>query len=167
MPRRFDVTFDSPASVEQIHTAFGDRDYWLARLEHFGGAKTLDALTVDPDGTVHVVVTEDLRHGALPSLLTAIYRGDLNIVTEETWSPTGDGRVDGEVSVAVIGAPGSGGATGALIPADGGSQLSLTGTVQFKVPLVGGKVETFIAREFAQGLPEIQRFTTSWIGAHG
>ena len=143
MPRRFDVTFDSPASVEQIHTAFGDRDYWLARLEHFGGAKTLDALTVDPDGTVHVVVTE------------------------ETWSPTGDGRVDGEVSVAVIGAPGSGGATGALIPADGGSQLSLTGTVQFKVPLVGGKVETFIAREFAQGLPEIQRFTTSWIGAHG
>jgi len=36
--------------------------------------------------------------------------------------------------------------------------------VEFKVPLVGGKIESYLAREFAQGIPEIQRFTTTWIG---
>ena len=55
-----------PASVEQIHSAFGEEDYWLARIAAFGGSKTLDSLIVDPDGTVTVSVTEDLRRGALP-----------------------------------------------------------------------------------------------------
>lgn len=163
MPRSFDVSFDSPASVQQVHAAFGDRDYWLARLDHFGGSKTLDSLEVCPDGTVRVVVSEDLLHGALPGILTTFYRGDLNVVSTERWTSLADGQVRGEIEVAVIGAPGSGGATAVLAPIDDGSRLTLQGSVQFKVPLVGGKVEGFIAREFARGIPEIQRFTSTWV----
>lgn len=167
MPRPFDVSFDSPAGVEAIHSAFGDRDYWLARLAHFGGNKTLESLHTAPDGTVAVEIREDLRHGALPGILTAFYRGDLHVVSTEQWSPQGDGRVGGEITVAVTGAPGSGRATAVLAPRGSASRLTLQGTVQFKVPLVGGKVEGFIAREFAQGIPEIQRFTSEWVNAHG
>jgi hypothetical protein len=166
MPRSFDVSFDSPASVEQVHSAFGDEKYWLARLAAFGGGKALESLVVGSDGTVSVVVTEDLRHGGLPAILTTFYRRDLNIVTKETWTPIGDGHVSGEISVAVTGAPGSGHGAAMLAPLGNGSRLKLSGTVQFNVPLVGGKVESFIAREFAQGIPEIQRFTTTWIGEH-
>jgi hypothetical protein len=166
MPRSFDVSFDSPASVEQVHSAFGDEKYWLARLAAFGGGKALESLVVGSDGTVSVVVTEDLRHGGLPTILTTFYRRDLNIVTKETWTPIGDGHVSGEISVAVTGAPGSGHGAAMLAPLGNGSRLKLSGTVQFNVPLVGGKVESFIAREFAQGIPEIQRFTTTWIGEH-
>ncbi|TXI62876.1 DUF2505 domain-containing protein [Mycolicibacterium mageritense] len=163
MPRSFEVTFDSPASVEQVFGAFGDRAYWLARLEAFGGEKTLDALDVDADGRIRVVVTEDLRHGALPGMLAKVYRGDLNIVTTEVWTPAGDGRVDGEITVAVTGAPGSGSGTAVLERAGTGSRLALNGTVRFKMPLVGGPIESFLAREFAQGIPDIQRFTTTWL----
>lgn len=166
MPRSFDVSFDSPASVEQVHSAFGDEKYWLARLAAFGGGKALESLVVGSDGTVSAEVTEDLRHGGLPAILTTFYRGDLNIVTKETWTPIGDGHVGGEISVAVTGAPGSGHGAAMLAPLGNGSRLTIAGTVEFKVPLVGGKVESFIAREFAQGLPEIQRFTTTWIGEH-
>lgn len=166
MPRSFDVSFDSAASVEQVHSAFGAEDYWLARLATFGGSKALDSLTVDPDGTVRVVVTEDLRHGALPGILTTFYRGDLNVVSTEKWAPIGEGRVSGEIGVAVTGAPGSGHGQAVLSPLGNGSRLIFTATVQFKVPLVGGTVESFIAREFAQGIPEIQRFTTRWVGEH-
>lgn len=164
MPRSFEVTFSSPASVEQVYGAFGNRSYWQARLEAFGGSKTLDSLDVDAHGRIRVVVTEDLRHGALPGMLAKVYRGDLNIVTTEVWTPAGDGRVDGEITVAVTGAPGSG--TGAaVVQRDGtGSRLELNGTIRFKVPLVGGPIESFLAREFAQGIPEIQRFTTTWLG---
>ena len=47
MPRTLDMSFESPATVEQVHSAFGTQDYWLARLAAFGGAKTLDSLLVD------------------------------------------------------------------------------------------------------------------------
>ncbi|MGB3895589.1 DUF2505 domain-containing protein [Mycolicibacter sinensis] len=165
MPRSFEIVFESPASVEQVHSAFGSRDYWLARNAEFdGGAKTLDSLTVDADGAVRVVVTEDLRHGALPGILTKVYRGDLNIVTTEVWTPTSDGRVTGDIDVAVVGAPGRGGGTAVLQPTGSGSRMDLTGTIEFKIPLVGGPIESFLAKEFAQGIPAIQRFTAEWLG---
>lgn len=166
MPRSFDVSFDSPTSVEQVLSAFSDEDYWLARLDAFGGNKTLSSLVIDSAGTVQVTVTEDLRHGALPGLLTTFYRGDLSIVSTERWTPIGHDRVAGEISVTVTGAPGSGQGKAVLARLGNGSRLALTGTVQFKVPVVGGKVEAFIAREFANGIPDIQRFTTGWAAEH-
>jgi hypothetical protein len=166
MPRSFEVAFDSPASVEQVHAAFGDKDYWLARLASLGGSRTLDSLTVDPDGTVSVVSTEDLRHGALPGILAKVYRSDLNVVTTEKWTPAGDGRVDGQISVAVTGAPGSGRGDAVLAAAEGGSRLDLSGTVRFNVPLVGGKIEGYLARLFVDGLSAVQRFTDTWISEH-
>jgi hypothetical protein len=166
MPRSFDVSFQSPTSVEQIHSAFGEEDYWMARIAAFGGSKTLDSLVVEPDGTVTVSITEDLRHGGLPGILAKLYRGDLNVRSTEKWSPASDRRVNGEISVAVTGAPGSGRGAAVLAPSGDGSQLTLSGTVEFKVPLVGGKVESYVAREFAEGIREIQRFTARWVIEH-
>ena len=166
MPRSFDVSFESPASVEQVHSAFGDEDYWLARNAAFGGSKALDSLVLGSDGTVTVTITEDLRRGMLPGILAKLYRGDLNIRSTEKWSPASGRRVNGEISVTVTGAPGSGRGMAVLAPLGNGSRLKLNGTVEFKVPLVGGKIESYLAREFAQGIPEIQRFTTTWIGEH-
>jgi hypothetical protein len=166
MPRSFDVSFESPASVEQVHSAFGDEDYWLARIAAFGGSKTLDSLVVDSDGTVTVTITEDLRRNALPGMLAKLYRGDLNLRSTETWRPVDDRQVSGEISVAVTGAPGSGHGAAVLAPSGNGSRMTFAATVEFKVPLVGGKIESYIAREFAQGIPEIQRFTTAWISEH-
>ncbi|MBV8861197.1 MAG: DUF2505 domain-containing protein [Mycobacterium sp.] len=166
MPRSFDVSTDLPASVEQVQSAYGDENYWLDRNAALGGSKTLDSLLVDSDGTVTVTITEDLRHGMLPGLLAKVYRGDLNIRSIEKWKPVGGRRVNGEISVAVTGAPGSGRGAGVLEPSGSGSRLKLIGTVEFKVPLVGGRIESYLAREFARGIPNIQRFTATWIGEH-
>ncbi|MET0896305.1 MAG: DUF2505 domain-containing protein [Mycobacterium sp.] len=166
MPRSFVASFESPASVEQIHSAFGEENYWLARMAAFGGAKTLSSLVVDSDGTVTVTITEDLRQSALPGMVAKLYRGDLLVVSTEQWRPMGDGRVSGEISVAATGAPGSGQGTALLAPSAAGSQLTLSATVEFKVPLVGSRIETAVAGQFADGLEEIQRFTTTWIGEH-
>jgi Protein of unknown function (DUF2505) len=166
MPRTFDVSFESPASVEQVHSAFGTKEYWLARIAAFGGSKTLESLVVDSDGTVTVTVSEDLRHSALPGILAKLYRGDLDVRSNETWRVVGDRQVSGEISVAVTGAPGSGHGAAVLAPLGNGSRMTFTATVEFKVPLVGGTIESYIAREFARGIPEIQRFTTEWISEH-
>lgn len=163
MPRSIEVSFESPAAVEQVRAVFGRRDYWLDRLAAFGGAKTLDSLTVDEAGTVTVVVTEDLRRDALPGPLAKLYRGDLSVRSTEIWSPDGDGRVRGQIAVAVQGAPGSGSGSAMLTPFEDGSKLSLSATIEFNVPLVGGRIEAIVARQFADGFADIHRFTDTWI----
>ena len=163
MPRSIEVSFESPAAVEEVRAVFGRRDYWLDRLAAFGGAKTLDSLEVDSGGTVSVVVSEDLRQVALPGVMAKLYRGDLSVRSTEVWMPTGDGRVRGEIAVAVQGAPGSGAGTALLAPFGDGSKLSLSATIEFKVPLVGGTIESVVARQFADGFADIHRFTDTWI----
>jgi Protein of unknown function (DUF2505) len=165
MPRSFDVSVDSPASVHQVHAAFSAEEYWLARLENMNGNTTLESLVVDDDQSVRVTTTQDLGRDLLPGIVAKFYRRDLKVSHTETWTPSGD-RLRGDISVAVYGAPGSGSAAASVAPTQNGSLLTLNGTVEFKVPLVGGTVEGFIAREFAQGIPDVQEFTAKWVTEH-
>jgi hypothetical protein len=165
MPRSFDVSVDSPASVDQVHAAFSAEDYWLARLATLNGTTALESLIVDDDRTVRVATTQDLGSDLLPGIVAKFYRRELKVRHTETWTPWGD-QLRGEITVAVSGAPGSGSAAASVAPTENGSLLTLNGTVEFKVPLVGGTVESFIAREFAQGIPDIRDFTAKWLTEH-
>jgi hypothetical protein len=165
MPRPFDVSVESPASVDQVHAAFSTEDYWLARLGNMSGGTTLESLVVDEDRTVRVTTTQDLGRDLLPGIVSKFYRRDIKVRHTETWTPSGD-QLDGQITVAVSGAPGSGSAAATVMPTAKGSLLTLNGSVEFKVPLVGGTVESFIAREFAHGIPDIQDFTARWVTEH-
>lgn len=165
MPRSFDVSVDSPASVDQVHAAFSVEEYWLARLETLNGSTALESLIVDDDQTVRVTTTQDLGRDLLPGIVSKFYRRDLTVRHTETWMPSGD-QLRGEITVAVSGAPGSGSAAASVAPTSNGSLLTLNGMVEFKVPLVGGTVESFIAREFAHGIPGVQDFTAKWVTEH-
>src|SRR5271163_4366415 len=165
MPRSFDVSSDSPATVEQVHSAFGDEGYWLARIATLNGSTALESLMVDDDQTVRVVTTQDLGRDLLPGVVAKFYRRDLTVRHSETWRPI-DGQLRGKITVAVSGAPGSGSGAALVAPTHSGSNLTLSGMVEFKVPLVGGTIESFIAREFAQGIPNIQDFTAEWVIEH-
>src|SRR5246127_2246275 len=116
MARSFDIVTESPASVEQIHSAFGREDYWLARLEPGGATTTLDSLIVDDDGTVTARVTQHLGRQLLPGPVAKLIAGDLKIVHTETWRPVGDGQVRGQVRVAASPGLGSGDAEAWLEP---------------------------------------------------
>lgn len=165
MPRRFDVSLESPVSVDQVHAALSTEEYWLARLGTLSGGTTLESLSVDDDRTVRVTTTQDLGRDLLPGIVSKFYRRDVSIRHTETWTASG-GQLSGAIAVAVSGAPGSGSAAGSVAPTANGSLLTLNGTVEFKVPLVGGTVESFIAREFARGIPDIQQFTAQWVTEH-
>ncbi|OBB98529.1 DUF2505 domain-containing protein [Mycobacterium sp. 852002-40037_SCH5390672] len=164
MSRSFDVLTESPASVEQIHAAFGREDYWLARIAAGAAETTLDSLVVDADGTVTVRTTQHLGPQLLPGMVAKFVPGDVKIVQSETWRPDGDRQVRGQVSVSASGGLGSGHAETWLAPADdGGSQLRSAVRVEVKIPLVGRKLEKSIGAGLAEGIPEMLRFTTTWI----
>ena len=161
MPRSFDFTVKSSVSVQQIHSAVSEEDYWLARLAAFGGGR-LDSLIIDTDGPVHVVIVQDLRHDLLPGFFAKLYPRDLEVVQKATWSLIGGGIVRGKVSIAARGAPGSGLGTMLMGPQDG-SLLKCTTTVQFNVPLIGGQIESYVGRQMVEETPVMLRFTTKWI----
>jgi Protein of unknown function (DUF2505) len=169
MARSFEGLTDSPASVEQIHTAFGREDYWLARMA-VGSASPvtieLDSLVVDADGTVAVSLTQHLGRQLLPGSVAKFIPGDVRLVHTETWTPDGDGEVRGHISVSVSGGLGSCRARTWLAPAAEGSQLRFTGRVEVKIPLVGGNLEKTLGANLAESIPAVVRFTTTWVTEH-
>ncbi|WAC93429.1 DUF2505 domain-containing protein [Mycobacterium sp. Aquia_213] len=167
MPRSFDVSTESSASVEQIYWAFSREDYWLARIALGDTATTtLDSLNVDPDGRVTVRVTQHLGRQLLPGPVAKFARGELKLVHEETWKPADDGQVLGQVNVTASPRVGGSRAEASLKPNGNGTHLRFAGKVEVKIPLVGGKLEKSLGAGLDESIPALQRFTTSWIADH-
>jgi hypothetical protein len=165
MPRSFDMATEYGGSVEQVHQAFSDEQYWLARLADSGADDySLDSLTVDDNG-LDIVTTQRLRSDRLPAVVQQFHRGDLSLVREETWSPIRDGQATATIQLKIIGAPATLNGTADLVPANSGngSRLDFHATIQVNVPLVGGKIENFIGSQLMDLLIAEQRFTTVWI----
>jgi hypothetical protein len=152
-------------SVEQVHQAFSDEQYWLARLTDSGAdVYSLDSMAADGDG-IYVKTTQTLRADRLPGVVTQFHHGDLSFVREETWTPVSDGQASATVDGSLTDAPATLRGTAVLAPAKsgGGSRLAFNATVQVNVPLVGGKIENFIGSQLVALLIAEQRFTTVWI----
>ena len=163
MPRPFDVSTPSSATVGQVHSAFADENYWRARLAEYGGDSIrLDALHVDDRGTVLVKTTQDMGNDALPAFIAKAIPSDLKVIRQETWR-LADAELHADVTMHTSGAPISGTATAVVSPTAGGSLLRFAGTVQVKVPLIGGQIEKYISSQIVEEIPGVQRFTTRWI----
>jgi len=165
MPRSFDMAAEYEGSVEQVHRAFSDEQYWLARLADSGADDySLDSMTVNGEG-IDVVTTQTLRADRLPGVVTQFHSGDLSFVREEMWTVVTDGQASATVKGSITGAPATLGGTAVLAPgkSDNGSRLEFKATVQVDIPLVGGKIENFIGSQLVDLLIAEQRFTTAWI----
>ncbi|MGD9618884.1 MAG: DUF2505 domain-containing protein [Mycolicibacterium sp.] len=170
MPRSFDMAAEYESAVEAVYRAFSDEKYWLVRLGDSGSDHaTLDELLIGADGGFKVRTTQTLRAHRLPGVVTQFHRGDLSFVREETWTPMVDGCASAVVTGKIPGAPAGLTAAATLTPATArpGSRLAFSATVEVRVPLVGGKIETFIGSQLVNLLIAEQRFTTAWINDSG
>lgn len=164
MPRSFDLSAYYPVAVESVRAVFGDEEYWLARLADSGADfATLDSMVIEQDGRVIVGTTQALRPDRLPAVVTQFHRGDLQILRTESWSPVTDGTAHAELNGSVAGAPVALVGTAELAPTDSGSRMTFRATVEVNIPLVGGKLESFIGGKLAELVSAEQQFTTVWI----
>ena len=157
-------------SVEEVHRAFHDEEYWRARMaETPVDIATLHSMRVGgesgSEGTIEVVTLQTVHRQNLPGLVTQLLRGDLCVRREELWSPLTGGIATASMAGSVVDAPVNLWGTGVLAPNSdsGGSRLSLQVTIQVRVPLIGGKLERIIGTELRQLVTMEQRFTTQWI----
>lgn len=163
MSSTFDISTESPATVEQLHAAFSSEDYWAARFAASDANTVLNSLIVEADGTVTMSASQYLGHQLLPGVVAKLVGGDLKILLSETWGPITDRQVRGQVTVSAPGGLGSGCAEASLTPVGNGSQMRFVTTVEIKIPLVGGKFEKSIGADLAKSIPAMERFTAKWI----
>jgi hypothetical protein len=164
VPRSVDVIVESPASVDKILSTFGDEVYWRARLAEFnGGTARLDDLTTDGDGTVAIALRLGLVRDRLPKVVTQLHSGDLEMLRNETWRWADEGQVRGDLEVTIPGTPLTVIGQAQLAPANTGSRLTYTATVKVGVPLVGGKIESYICGQTVGEVNKLQNFTNKWI----
>ena len=159
---------DYDGTVEQVHRAFADERYWQARLADSGADDAiLEALEISPDGAIAVTTTQVLRRDRLPGIVTQFHRGDLRIGRRENWSPVDGRRATAQVSGDIEGAPVTLGGDAVMTPnGAAAAHLVFHGTVEVRVPLVGGKIESFISTQLVDLLIAEQRFTTHWLAGN-
>ncbi len=164
------MSADFEGSVEEIHRAFHETDYWTARLAEVpADVASVELLRIGgesgTDGTIEVVTVQTVHSHNLPGLVTQLHRGDLCIRREEAWGPVNDGFTTLSVRASVERTPVNVWGTGVLSPVgeSGGSRLSGQLTVQARIPLIGGKVEKLIGAQLRELVALEQRFTTKWI----
>ncbi len=163
MPRSFHLTAESPNPAGRILGTFRDERYWRARLAEFDdGRPTLDSLATEAGVTT---VTMTLRFGVeqLPSPLNRLHHGSVRVVHVERWQAADDGVVRGRITVDAPGTPMSGHGELSVTPVDGGSRLAGTGTVDVRLPVVGGAIAGLVAGQLAGGIRDIHQFTDAWI----
>jgi hypothetical protein len=170
MPRSFDMTADHEGSVEDLLRAFGQTDYWLARLANSAVDETkLESMRVGGesgnDRTIEVVTLQVVHSHNLPGLITQLHRGDLSVRREENWGPISDGVATASISGSIVGAPVNVAGTAELSPSaeSGASRLKYRVSIHVRIPLVGGKLENLIGTQLAELVAAEQRFTTTWI----
>jgi hypothetical protein len=172
MPRSFDTFADYDGSVDVVHRAFGDADYWRARLTESGVDETrLESMRVGGesghDDTIEIATLQVVHSKNLPALVTQLHRGDLHIRRTEKWGPIVDGTATASIGGSIKDAPANLSGTAMLSPTgDGGSRVRFMVTVGVRVPFVGGKVERFIIAHLTDVVELEQRFTAEWIKNH-
>jgi hypothetical protein len=168
MPRSFDVSADYEASVEDVHRALREPEYWRARLIN----SAVDDFEVESmrveDGTIEVAMLQVMFTKNLPALVTQLHRGDLRFRRTETWGPIIDGTAKASLGGSIAGAPVSLSGTGELSPtAEGGARLDFLIEVHVRIPIIGGKVERIVGAQLPAVMEAEQRFTVTWIKEHG
>jgi len=170
MPRSFDMAADYQGSVEDVHRAFQEPEYWRARLAD----TPVDVATVESmrvggesgsDGTIEVVTVQTVHSHNLPGVVTQLHRGDLSIKREEIWGPVTDGAATASISGSILDTPVNLWGTAELspIPKSGGARQTFRITIQVRAPIIGGKVEKMIGAQLAELVSREQRFTSEWI----
>ncbi len=164
------MSADYEGSVEEVHRAFREADYWRARLEDTPvDVASIESIRVGGetgnDGTIAVATLQMVRSHHLPALVTQLHRGDLCVRREEIWGPVIEGSATASVAGSIVDAPVhlTGTAVLAPIAESGGARLTYWVSIHVRVPIIGGKLERMIGTQLANLVAAEQRFTTQWI----
>ncbi|MFC9896663.1 DUF2505 domain-containing protein [Nocardia sp. NPDC127579] len=164
MSRKFSFTVPYSIPVEDLHRALTTDETWQAR---FAEAVTATLELSHPEGadTIRVHMTEKASEDKIPGLVRKVLKSDLEFARTDNW-----GRLDGELARGSLVAETGGiscAMSGAyeLRPTAEGSEIEVVGTVEVKVPLVGGAIEPLAEQLLHRVLKSEREFIQGWVAS--
>lgn len=155
-PLAYTARYTKP--VEAVRAAFSDEQYWKARIEEVGGpGARLDSFGITGD-QVRVQMVQSIPADQLPPAITAVRPGDLVIPRTESYTGT-----TGTIEAHVDGAPAKVSALVTLTDEGTGSVATISGSIEVKIPLFGGKIEAAISEHLLELLANEAGFTEQWL----
>ena len=140
MSRRLqhDLTYDAPADA--VTAMLADKAFREEVCDFIG--VTRKSVVVEPVGEgMHVTIDQWQPTGRVPSFAKKFVGEEVNIVQREIWT----NPLLGDIAVTIPGKPGDMNGTARISEAHGVTTESVDMTVKVGIPLVGGKIEDFIA----------------------
>lgn len=137
-------TFASVGSVEDVFAVLTSEHWSATKAAKLRDGAELQARDVRPDGGVRVVNSRRLPD-AVPGFLQKFLPSDGRVLETFDWGGSDGETRHGTWTVEIPGAPATLGGRMRLEPTSTGSTYTIEGDVKVKVPLIGGKAETFIA----------------------
>ncbi|CAM3094941.1 uncharacterized protein DUF2505 [Williamsia muralis] len=164
MATKLHHSIDFPCPPAQFAAAVADEQYWKDLVANVAAdLSDLDSFTDEGD-KVTVVLRQRVPEKNLPSMVTKIRPGDLEITRTVVWSK-GE-AAEGAFSAVVSCAPAKVKGSQRLIATSTGCEISFDGSVEVSIPFVGGKVEKAIAENVVQLIEAEHEYTTEWINTH-
>lgn len=164
MSRKFSFTVPYAVPVEELHRALTDDAVWQARFADAETA-TLDLSHPAGPGSICIHMTEKASQDKIPSVVTKVLKSELVLSRTDNWQP-----LDGEIAKGSFE-----GATGGITtemsgsyelrPTAEGCEIEVVGTVQVKVPLVGGAIEPLAEQLHHRVLNSERKFIEEWVAA--
>lgn len=162
MASRIEHHADFSQGVDEVFAAQTSQPALRYRLAQVGGqnAALLD-YTPGADG-VRFTLRQGVGADKLPSIVRNLHSGDLFVDREENWTRTGGGYT-GTARGTVSGVPGEINVRTELSAEDGKTVLRATGEVKIRIPLVGGKLEDFVAGQITGLLKREVELSAQWL----
>lgn len=164
MSRKFSFTVPYAVPVEDLHRALTTDDVWQSR---FAGTQTatLDLSHPQGAGTIRIHMTEKASDDKVPGIVSKVLKNELVLSRTDNWQALDGEIAKGTFEGATGGISSEMSGTYELRPTAEGSEIEVAGTVQVKVPLVGGAIEPLAEQLHHRVLESERKHIEEWVAA--
>jgi hypothetical protein len=152
-------------AVETVFAAFTDPDFYLEKFEGIGH-RDVEVVACSDDDDVFAIKTSRQVPLDVPGPLKALVGAWTTVIQNEEWLEGEDGEFLNELDIASEGVPAKMTGTMTLYATeDGGCVNEVTITIDCSIPLLGGKLERFVADTTSEQLDAEYAFIQDYLEA--
>jgi hypothetical protein len=149
MPTPRTITYDYASNPEEVFALLRDPEFLRRRCEASGESNVDIRIDETADG-VRVVTARD-KAVDLPGFAKRMFSPSNRIIEDTTWRRQGD-RFVAEYAIEIAGIPGEVRGKSTLMPSAEGCRYESRFEVTARIPMVGGKLEGFVAERIEEQL---------------
>jgi len=145
-------------STHQVHEMLADPAFREKVCDYQRVLRS--TVTIEEQGdTMAVVIDQVHETKGVPGFAKRVVGDETNIVQSERWSSVESGDID----ISIPGKPGDMSGTATLAEDSGGTTETVQLDVKVSIPLVGGKLESFIADLLTKALRAEHTVGVAWL----